>query len=246
MNKRAVAIGGVVVVGIAVVGLATIGRSLGSQAPEVTYVTAAATVADVRDTVSVSGSVQPVDSYGLAFGQEPVRSPRGGGSTAARQSHGRAVDGRHRRCRGRPGGQGRRRARDRRHGGRRAGPHGRAGEPRGSGGTAQDQRAARHQDGQVQGEARGHAGEQPAHPGQAGRVPDGGVGAAGRLAGIGSAHRREAAAHEGSQGRSTRVRHRGRHGGRQAGPARARDGQAPGRGREHAGVRPGRRRPSLP
>ncbi len=82
MNKRAVAIGGVVVVGIAVVGIATIGRSLGGQTPEVTYVTASAAVTDVRDTVSVSGSIQPVDSYGLAFGKEPVRSPKAA-STAA-------------------------------------------------------------------------------------------------------------------------------------------------------------------
>ncbi len=88
MNKRAVAIGGVVVVGIAIVGLATIGGSLGGQTPDVTYLTATASVADVRDTVSVSGSVQPVDSYGLAFGQEPVRSPKAastaGTSAAAR------------------------------------------------------------------------------------------------------------------------------------------------------------------
>ena len=83
MNKRAVAIGGVVVVGIAVVGLATIGRSLGSQTPDVTYLTATASVADVRDTVSVSGSVRSVDSYGLAFGAEPVRSPKAAAPTGA-------------------------------------------------------------------------------------------------------------------------------------------------------------------
>ena len=82
MNKRAVAIGGVVVVGIAIVSLATIGGSLGGQTPDVTYLTATASVADVRDTVSVSGSVQPVDGYGLAFGQEPVRSPTAASTTS--------------------------------------------------------------------------------------------------------------------------------------------------------------------
>jgi macrolide-specific efflux system membrane fusion protein len=76
MNKRAVAIGGVVVVGVAIVGLATIGGAIGGRTPEVTYLTATATVADVRDTVAVSGSVRSVDSYGLAFGEEPVRSPK--------------------------------------------------------------------------------------------------------------------------------------------------------------------------
>ena len=45
MNKRAVAIGGVVVVGIAVVGLAAIVGAIGGQAPEVTYLTARASVA---------------------------------------------------------------------------------------------------------------------------------------------------------------------------------------------------------
>lgn len=83
MNKRAVAIGGVVVTGIAVVGLVTIGGSLGGQTPEVTYLTATATVTDVRDTVSVSGSIRSVESYGLAFGQEPVRSPKAAAVTGA-------------------------------------------------------------------------------------------------------------------------------------------------------------------
>jgi macrolide-specific efflux system membrane fusion protein len=81
MNKRAVAIGGVLVVGIAMVGLVTIGQSLGDQTPDVTYLTATASVADVRDTVSVSGSVRSVDSYGLAFGQEPDRSPKAAATT---------------------------------------------------------------------------------------------------------------------------------------------------------------------
>ena len=86
MNKRAVVVGGVLVVGIAVVGLATIGRSLANQTPEVTYVTASATVEDVSDTVSVSGSVQPVDTYGLAFGQEPVRSPKAAAAVAGQSA----------------------------------------------------------------------------------------------------------------------------------------------------------------
>ncbi len=88
MNKRIVAIGGVVVVGVALVGLAAIGGAIGGQAPEVTYLTAKASVADVRDTVSVSGSVRSVESYGLAFGEEPVRSPSAApvaGSTVAPQ-----------------------------------------------------------------------------------------------------------------------------------------------------------------
>lgn len=83
MNKRAVAIGGVLVIGVALVGFAAIGGAIGSQAPEVTYLTAAASVADVRDTVSVSGSVRSVQSYGLAFGQEPDRSPSATASAAS-------------------------------------------------------------------------------------------------------------------------------------------------------------------
>ncbi len=75
MNRRAVGIAGVVVVGVALAGMAVAGGALGSRTPDVTYLTATATVTDVRDSVSISGSLQPVDSYGLAFGQAPVRSP---------------------------------------------------------------------------------------------------------------------------------------------------------------------------
>ena len=82
MNKRAVVIGGVLVVGVALVGLAVVGRSLGSQDTGVTYLTATASTVDVRDTVSISGSVQPVETYGLAFGKAPVRSPKAAAAAA--------------------------------------------------------------------------------------------------------------------------------------------------------------------
>ena len=84
MNKRAVAIGGAVVVGVALVGVAVVGPVLGPKTPEITYLTATASVMDVRDTVSISGSIQPVDSYGLAFGEPPVRSPKAVATAATR------------------------------------------------------------------------------------------------------------------------------------------------------------------
>jgi multidrug efflux pump subunit AcrA (membrane-fusion protein) len=87
MSKRAVVIGGVLVVGVAFVGLATVGGLLGSRPPGITYLTATASVVDLRDTVSISGSIEPVDTYGLAFGQAPDRSPKpaanAAGSTTA-------------------------------------------------------------------------------------------------------------------------------------------------------------------
>ena len=88
MRKRLV-VGGVAVVGIVLVGGAIAVRSMGGQAPAVTYLTATAGIADVVDTVSVTGSIQPVDTYGLAFGQAPVRNPKpaasGAGGSAAAQ-----------------------------------------------------------------------------------------------------------------------------------------------------------------
>jgi len=75
VRKRLV-IGGVVVLAVVVVGGGLAARSLGTQAPGVTYLTATAAVADVVDTVSVTGSVQPVVTYALAFGQAPARNPK--------------------------------------------------------------------------------------------------------------------------------------------------------------------------
>ena len=75
MNKRTVAIGGIVIVAAAAVGLVLVAGAFGDQKEEVTYLTAPASVEDVRETVSVSGSIRPTDTYGLAFGQPPVRSP---------------------------------------------------------------------------------------------------------------------------------------------------------------------------
>lgn len=75
MRKRLV-IGGVVALAVVVVGGGLLARSLTSQAPGVTYLTATATVADVVDTVSVTGSVAPVETYALAFGQAPTRNPK--------------------------------------------------------------------------------------------------------------------------------------------------------------------------
>ncbi len=83
MNRRAVIVGGMVVAGVALVGAVTLGRSLGSQAPAVTYLTATASVTDVVETVAVTGSVQPVETYGLAFGQAPTRNPKPSPSTSA-------------------------------------------------------------------------------------------------------------------------------------------------------------------
>jgi len=75
LRKRLV-IGGVVALAVVVVGGGLVARSLGTQAPGVTYLTATATVADVVDTVSVTGSVAPVQTYALAFGQAPTRNPK--------------------------------------------------------------------------------------------------------------------------------------------------------------------------
>lgn len=74
MRKRAVLGVAVIVVALAVgFGLT---RLLGGSAPTVTYLTATASVTDVVDTVSVTGSVQPVETYAFAFGQAPVRNPK--------------------------------------------------------------------------------------------------------------------------------------------------------------------------
>lgn len=75
MRKRFV-VGGVAVVGLVLVGVVAVARPFASQTPSVTYLTATAATADVVDTVSVTGSVQPVETYGLAFGQAPARNPR--------------------------------------------------------------------------------------------------------------------------------------------------------------------------
>ena len=74
MRKRLV-IGGVVAVALVAVGGAVLVRTLSSQAPAETYLTAVAAVGDVVDTVSVTGSLQPVETYALAFGQPAVRNP---------------------------------------------------------------------------------------------------------------------------------------------------------------------------
>jgi macrolide-specific efflux system membrane fusion protein len=88
VRKRLV-IGGVVAVAVVAVAGGTLARSLGSQTPAVTYLTATASVTDVVDTVSVTGSVQPVETYSLAFGQAPTRNPKasatGAGSAAIAQ-----------------------------------------------------------------------------------------------------------------------------------------------------------------
>ncbi len=75
MRKRVV-IGGVVVVGIALVAGLRLTHVLGGQTPQTTYLTATAVTTDVVDTVSVTGSVQPVETYAFAFGQAPTRNPR--------------------------------------------------------------------------------------------------------------------------------------------------------------------------
>lgn len=75
MRRRWV-VGGIAVAVVAVAGAGLLLRSLGSQAPAVTYLTATAAVADVVDTVSVTGAVEPVETYALAFGQAPTRNPR--------------------------------------------------------------------------------------------------------------------------------------------------------------------------
>lgn len=85
MRKRVV-VAGVVVVAIALLAGLRLTNVLGQPAASVTYLTAAAAVADVVDTVSVTGSVQPVETYAFAFGQAPVRNPKpspAGGSTGA-------------------------------------------------------------------------------------------------------------------------------------------------------------------
>ena len=74
MRKRLV-IGGVGVLAVVLVGGGLLARST-SQTPGVTYLTATAAVADVVDTVSVTGSVAPVVTYSLAFGQAPARNPK--------------------------------------------------------------------------------------------------------------------------------------------------------------------------
>jgi len=73
--RKRVVLGGVVIVAVVVAGIA-LARLLSPQTPGVTYLTATASLADVVDTVSVTGSVQPVETYALAFGQAPVRNPR--------------------------------------------------------------------------------------------------------------------------------------------------------------------------
>ena len=79
VRKRLV-IGGVVAVAVVVVGGGVLARTLSPQTPGVTYLTASASLADVVDTVSVTGSVQPVETYALAFGQAPVRNPKPSGT----------------------------------------------------------------------------------------------------------------------------------------------------------------------
>jgi RND family efflux transporter MFP subunit len=74
MNRKLIVTGAVVAVGLAVVGVAASG-ALGPRTPDITYLTAEAVVTDVRDTVSVSGAIRPVDEYGLAFGVDPARNP---------------------------------------------------------------------------------------------------------------------------------------------------------------------------
>lgn len=75
MRKRVV-VGGAVALVVVVAGGALAAGALRGQAPTVTYLTATAAVADVVDTVSVTGSVAPVSTYGLAFGQAPARNPK--------------------------------------------------------------------------------------------------------------------------------------------------------------------------
>jgi macrolide-specific efflux system membrane fusion protein len=74
--RKRVVVGGIVALAVVVVGGGIAARSLGGQTPTVTYLTAQAAVADIVDTVSVTGSVAPVSTYGLAFGQAPVRNPK--------------------------------------------------------------------------------------------------------------------------------------------------------------------------
>lgn len=74
VRARVVVVGVLAVAGI-LVGAALLAHSLGGRTPEVTYLTAPAVVTDIVDTVSVTGSVAPVETYALAFGQAPVRNP---------------------------------------------------------------------------------------------------------------------------------------------------------------------------
>ncbi len=74
--RRRWAVGGTVVLVVAVAGGVALAGALGGGAPKVTYLTATARVGDVVSTVSVTGSVQPVETYALAFGQAPVRNPK--------------------------------------------------------------------------------------------------------------------------------------------------------------------------
>jgi multidrug resistance efflux pump len=83
MSKRGVAVGCLLVVGIVVVGLAVAGMTLGNQPPKIVYLTAKAVVTDVRDAVSASGTVQPKDTYALAFGEAPVRSAKANAASTA-------------------------------------------------------------------------------------------------------------------------------------------------------------------
>ncbi len=76
MSRRALVIGGALVVGVGLLGMAAAGAILGSKTPQVTYLTATASVMDVRNNVSITGSLEPVESYGLAFGEAPDRSPK--------------------------------------------------------------------------------------------------------------------------------------------------------------------------
>ena len=71
-----------------------------ASTPATTFLTATATTMDVRDSVAVSGAIRPVDTYALAFGAEPARTPgtttpAPGSSTAAAGVSGfRLLDGR--------------------------------------------------------------------------------------------------------------------------------------------------------
>jgi HlyD family secretion protein len=72
-RRRVIAVGAIVVV-LGVVGVTTIARAIAPQTPSTTFLTATAITMDVRDSVAVSGSIRPVDTYALAFGTEPARS----------------------------------------------------------------------------------------------------------------------------------------------------------------------------
>lgn len=74
MSRRNVIAVSAVVVVLGVVGVTLASGYLAPTAAATTFLTAQAATMDVRDSVAVSGSVRPVDTYALAFGTGPKRT----------------------------------------------------------------------------------------------------------------------------------------------------------------------------